>query len=1853
MKKYYSLATLFALIGFLFSGCSQCTTKAESEIPFSPYVEAFTHGKIPRSTPAYLILSKEIEQERLTTENINKALSIKPKIAGDFTYDDNKTIVFKPKEEYKRNTTYTITADLQKLYDDKSIKEKFSFDFTTLPIHLRGGFESISINKENDHAYDILAYIYTPDYEEGAVVESLIKLSESVAVEWEHSEDGKTHRMQIKNVAAGKKGVRTLAVSVGSNKYGVPTSELISVYIPSQNEFGVYDIEYVSEPERYIEVTFTKLLDENQELRGLAYIVNNMSETVTMVDNKLRLYPDAGLKGELSVQLSSQLKSKDGVVLGENIVKSIDISPEVPNVRFIGEGAIVPQSNQILVPFQAVYLKGVVVRVIKIAQQNMGQFLQINRLDEHDELLRVGRLVARKTIFLDEDGQDLTKWGTYAVDLKELVDTEPGAIYRVELSFNKDLSAYPCAIEQTPKEQLLAEDKVKFKEELSRYDEGGYYYYYEDSYYSWYDYNYNERNNPCNNSFYLYNTTKVGRNVLATNIGLIAKSGEDNSMLVMAHNILTTNPEKDVSVKVYNYQHNVLGEGVTDAKGHVEIKLSKGMPYYLTAEQGKQRSYLRVDNNMSLSLSSFDVSGEVVQEGLKGFIYGDRGVWRPGDTMYLSFMLNDRTGSLPADHPVVMELHNPLGQLYLKKTQANGAMGIYSFQMPTEHDAPTGAWEVKVLVGGATFSKRVRVETIKPNRLKIDLAFDDETLLRNQLINAKMHVEWLQGATARNLKYEMDASLYSVTTQFDSFKDYVFDDPTKSFDSEEIEFTKGSTDNVGDAIISSRISLGDYAPGMLMASFDTRVYEESGDFSIDALRVPFSPYERYVGIKSPQTTMSHLHTGKEHKFEVASVDYKGQPAGSVNVNVSVHKVSWYWWWSSNKDRLANHLSSSYSSIVKNFSIATNSNGKNSFNLKFEDGEWGTYYIMLSDPASGHSTGVLSYFDWPNMYGRRDAEGGDAATKLTFKTDKDDYKPGEKMTLIIPSSEGSRAIVSIENGTQIVAVSEHECKVKETKIEVPISEDMMPNAFVHVTLLQPHGTTINDLPIRMYGVVPISVTSPNSYLHPQLNAPNEIKPEGKYEIVVSEKSGREMAYTIAIVDEGLLDLTRFKTPDPWSAFNAKEALGVKTWDLYNYVVGAYGGRIEQLFSIGGDDELLAGPKAIVNRFKPVVQFDGPFILKKGARQKHSYTMPNYNGRVRMMIVAGDGKAYGATDKSVMVRKPLMLLGTLPRVIGMNEEMVVPATVFATEKNVGNVKVSITCSDNMQVMGASTKELNFSEISDKQASFRIKVGPKSGAAKVTLTAVSSNDRSVYETDIEIRSVCRPQTKVSSATVKPKEDWKQKIEMPGMDGTNKLSLEVSNMQPINLASRLGFLLGYPHGCIEQITSKAFPQLYVKQFASLSEEQDQRIEEVIKQVLNRYKSYQVAEGGFSYWPGGTSSNSWGTAYATHFMIEAESKGYYVQSNMKNRVLNNLRLVARNWTPVTSYFSYSEEMTQAYRLYVLALAGKPEIGAMNRMKENKQLAAMSKWTLAAAYAQSGRVDVAKSLVSQTVDIKEYVYGQYDFTFGSSLRDRSLRLLALVAMDDAAQAAEIGKRISEDLAGDGWLSTQSTGFALVGLSKYIEKYNVSERMEFSYSCDGKGDKVSTNKNIWLEQLVEKYKGTADIQVKNNVNAPLYVRVITEGIPEEGDEKVYENKISLAVSYLDTQGRPIDITKLEQGTNFTAVAVVANKNAEALNNVILTQIFPAGWEILNTRFTDEESTDKNPVGVSYQDIRDDRVYSHIDRLPAGRQITVQVNMAAVYGGLFYCPPVYAEAMYDNLIRANNEGLHVEVVDSINR
>ncbi|MBL0128531.1 MAG: hypothetical protein IPP83_13985 [Flavobacteriales bacterium] len=283
-------------------------------------------------------------------------------------------------------------------------------------------------------------------------------------------------------------------------------------------------------------------------------------------------------------------------------------------------------------------------------------------------------------------------------------------------------SVYPCE-GGDPVEQP---HEKSWEEEQAAYDVQQDYYYYDE--YDNYDYDegydYQEREDPCKTSYYMRNTS-AARNILASDIGLIAKVGNDGSMLVAVSDLRSTKPMSGVKLEVLDLQRKVMTQTITDGEGLATIPAGAHKPFLLTASKGSQRGYLKLDDGSSLSVSNYDVGGEAIERGLKGFLYGERGVWRPGDSLYLSFMLQDARGKLPKDHPVVLEISDPRGRLDQKQVRTTSVNGVYAFRCSTSPDAPTGYWNAVVRVGGTAFHKSLRIETIKPNRLKVLLDFPD------------------------------------------------------------------------------------------------------------------------------------------------------------------------------------------------------------------------------------------------------------------------------------------------------------------------------------------------------------------------------------------------------------------------------------------------------------------------------------------------------------------------------------------------------------------------------------------------------------------------------------------------------------------------------------------------------------------------------------------------------------------------------------------------------------------------------------------------------------------------------------------------------------------------------------------------------------------------------------------------------------------------------------------------------------------------------------------------------------------------------------------------------------------------
>ncbi len=364
----------------------------------------------------------------------------------------------------------------------------------------------------------------------------------------------------------------------------------------------------------------------------------------------------------------------------------------------------------------------------------------------------------------------------------------------------------------------------------------------------------------------------------------------------------------DVDLEIMDYQHTIISTTKSGNDGFAKIDL-KRKPYLLIAKKGNERGYLKLDDGNSLALSRFDVSGEEVKNGIKGFIFGERGVWRPGDTMYINFIVEDKTQKLPKEHPVEFSLYTPTGQLYKHTVQNNAEDGFYLFKTNTDAASPTGNWLAKIKVGGAIFEKRIKVETVMPNRLKINVDFGKDAMLGEGgnaagTINAK----WLFGAVGKNLKAKIDASLYAKTTSFPKFAGFDFDNPTTNYSTQQKTIYEGTLDAEGNAALKPDFEIDETAPGMLTANMVVKVFEPGGTFSIDNMSIPYSPYKSYVGLKLPdgEKPFDYLLAGKKHTAQIVNVDSKGNLIGGSNeVEVEFYRIQWRWWWDNNGDNLSN------------------------------------------------------------------------------------------------------------------------------------------------------------------------------------------------------------------------------------------------------------------------------------------------------------------------------------------------------------------------------------------------------------------------------------------------------------------------------------------------------------------------------------------------------------------------------------------------------------------------------------------------------------------------------------------------------------------------------------------------------------------------------------------------------------------------------------------------------------------------------------------------------------------------------------------------------------------------------------
>lgn len=1864
--KCSSSATGLFFLLLMIVSFSSCTRTQKDIIPsaeYAPYVNAYTGGVISQNSTIRIELTHEQPMVDLNNELKENPFSFSPSLKGKAYWVSNNTIEFVPEEgTLKPGSLYECTFQLGKFVEvDKKLKE-FNFSFRVQERNFTLSIEPLPITDAQPDEINIKGEICFSDIVKKEEVEKILTVKDgnnkSYPVEIIPTDNLTRYQFCINQVPRDTEDYQ-LTITANGSPARIDQTQSEEVLIPAKDSFRFLSATRIDEPENGIEVVFSTPLSDTQDLKGLIEIPELSSSVFQIKENRVFIYFEANQLSKLTLNIHEGVKSSQGKTLGTSHSISFSEINLKPQVEMLTTAAILPDSKSLIIPFRAVNLYAVDLSVIRIFENNVLMFMQTNSLASANELRRSGRLVYKKTLWLGKDtSKDIHNWENYSIDLAGLIRQEPGAIYRVILSFRQEYSAYPCggvdnqdikfADNNTPDGLMKVSGSALSEADEAVWDTPEAYYYYNGGTMDWSVYRWKERDNPCHPSYYMNSDRAAACNIFASNLGMIVKRNSLNKLWIAVSNILDTNPVGKAQVTVYNFQLQPIGKGETNGEGFVEIS-SKGTPFIVVAEAEKQKAYVRVVDGEEQSVSRFDVGGKEIQKGLKGFIYGERGVWRPGDTLHISFILEDREKRIPDKHPVALEIYNPKGQFYTKMISTQGMNGFYTFDVPTQAGDPTGLWNAYIKVGGTTFHKGLRIETIKPNRLKINLTLPKILQSTDKNVTVPLASAWLTGATASKLKAKVEMSLSKVNTQFKNYGQYIFNDPATDFTTIKTDVFDGILNAEGKAGVTLKVPAATNAPGMLNATFTTRVFEPGGDASIYTQSIPFSPFVSYVGINLNQPKGKYIETDKDHVFDIVTVNSQGQPVNRSNLEYKIYRISWSWWWENSDESFGTYINNSSITPVASGKLQT-SGGKTTFKFRVDYPSWGRYLVYVKDKDSGHATGGTIYVDWPESRGRSNKTDPSGIKMLTFSLDKDSYEIGETATAIIPAAAGGRALVSIENGSSVLHREWIEVTNEgDTKYTFEITPEMAPNVYLHISLLQPHAQTINDLPIRMYGIAPVFVTNRQTVLQPQIQMPEVLRPETDFNVTVSEKSGKPMTYTLAIVDDGLLDLTNFKTPDPWNEFYSREALGIRTWDMYDNVLGASAGAYSSLFSVGGDATLKPAD-AKANRFKPVVKFIGPFYLEKGRQQTHTLKLPMYVGSVRAMVVAGQDGAYGNAEKTAFVRTPLMLLSTLPRVLSIQEEITVPVNVFAMEKQVKNVTVSLQASGGgVQIEGSHQQSLTFNRPGDQLVFFTLKTGNKTGKATIKLTASGGGQQTKETIEIEVRNPNPIVTLRSSEWIETGQNKELSYQLGSLSANNQIKLEVSRIPSVDISRRFDFLYNYQHHCTEQLTSKALPLLFIAQFKTIDTREAEKIKANVQEAIRQIYARQLPNGGFVYWPGNAVADEWISSYTGMFLTLAQEKGYAVHANVLNKWKRFQRAAAQNWRmpqEANNWQQWQSELQQAFRLYTLALAGAPEYGAMNRMKEQPGLSIQAKWRLAAAYALTGKMKPAEELV-YNAETTVIPYSSMNQIYGSSDRDEAMILETLLLMNRERDALQQAKVVSKNLSQENWFSTQSTAFALMAMGRLAEK--LSGSLDFTWTWNGKQQPAVKSAKAVFEKEISTSPKSGTVAVKNQGKGALSVDLITRTQLLNDTLPAISDNLRMDIRYASMDGKPMSVNDIQQGTDFTAIASISNTSGTTdYTNLALTHIIPSGWEVYNERMTvpeaePQETTDSsgNVSGqYTYQDIRDDRVLTYFN-LRRGETKIFTIRLQATYAGNFILPAVQCEAMYDVNVQARSK------------
>jgi len=1320
--------------------------------------------------------------------------------------------------------------------------------------------------------------------------------------------------------------------------------------------------------------------------------------------------------------------------------------------------------------------------------------------------------------------------------------------------------------------------------------------------------------------------------VKVTDIGIIAKVSDDE-MVVFVNSLESLQPVEGVKITLQSRSNQVLFYGETNSEGVVRFKnYRQGVegfePFVITAEKYEDVSFLKLRDSR-LSLTDFDISGaSPMKEGYEAFVYTDRGVYRPGDTVHLAVATRDDKQLTAPNFPLKLRILAPDGKIFNEYRGWVGEAGLEDFDIDVPIYAMTGVYRAMVIMADSTIIGRLafNVEEFMPQRIKVNLEVGKDSYIGGEDVNFDIAGTMLFGPPAAGRKVRVVCEIRKKGFHPSAYSKFNFSDYEKHFDQINLDLGENTLDNEGKFSDNFRIPDSMKAPSSLEGLLKVSVLEMGGRAVTKYSAFTIHPYPFYIGMRRQQEGYAKKDEGVHIDYVVLKPD--GKKAQTTVLEFSYYKVEWNTILERDNYGTFRYVSEKSLNLVEKRKVTY---AGDISSVSFVPHHYGQYKAVIRDPASDVSSSIDFYVSgWGYApWAMSEPE------KLKIDFDKESYKVGERATLQIRAPFPGRLVLTIERD-RVLDQKVIEMKGNTAKITIPVLKDYKPNVYVVGHLIRSNKSADVHAPKRAYGAYPLLVDCRDNKLAVDVKVPSHIKPISTLDVSVSVEGGAGRTYlTIAAVDEGICQITSFDTPDPFGYFYRKRRLSVETFDIYSFILP----ELEKVGlepSVGGGR---AGEAArhlmpvALRRVKPVALWSG--VVKTNNRGKAivHFDVPQFQGSLRIMVVAFNGSKFGSSFKNVTVSDPIVLTPTFPRFLTGKDSFDIPVNVYNSTKNNGKVTVELIAKGAVRILSPKKRTINIASKKEELVKFTCQAGNEIGALHFNLKAKGLSTQTNYDVDIPLRPGSPMITKVGAGKIGDNGEVSLNISPDWIEGTTRFHLSVSTFPAIKFGHSLRFLLRYPYGCIEQTTSRVFPLLYFSDIAKVVDPslfQERSSDYYVKEGIDKLKSMQMADGAFSYWPGGHYESEWGSIYATHFLTEARKAGYEIPDWVLVRAANHLKVMLKKESRAGA--EYYRLNRQAYIVYVLSLLGKPDKVTMNYLKEveYKKMSTWAQVLLAGAYAYSGDVNTAMSMIPFEIAPSESPRETGD-NFNSGTRENAIILDVLSEVDpDNASIPVLIEALAKKLKDYRYYSTQESAFGFVALGKSLrnsKKGNYTGKVWMNIELLGSFDTESKAFNT---------KGAEGKKVKIGIKGagPCYYYWYISGIKKGADFEEYSRGLRVNRVYFDEWGNPLVSGSIEQGdiiiARLTMTALTDN-----LDNVIVSDMLPAGLEIENPRLQSRQTIDwieGRPVVPDYMDIRDDRLNIFLN-LRKGKKTEFYYMLRAVTSGRFILPPVSGEAMYD--------------------